>query len=179
MRITFDTVKNAINIEKHGMSLVDAEHIEWDTLWAMTDTRQDYGEVRMIGYALIQSRLHVIVYTDRALSVYAKQINARYKIMLLTTKSGRVVEMPTDEENALIEAGIASDVDTYELSAAEFSQLKHIGRPLAEKTKARITMRIDRDTLNMFKSRAETTGGNYQTLINDALRKYAQQELQP
>ena len=51
--------------------------------------------------------------------------------MLLTTKSGRAVEMPTDEENALIEAGIASDVDTYELSAAEFSQLKHIGRPSA------------------------------------------------
>ncbi len=48
------------------MSLVDAERIEWDTLWAMTDTRQDYGEVRMIGYALIQSRLHVIVYTNRA-----------------------------------------------------------------------------------------------------------------
>ena len=39
--------------------------------------------------------------------------------------------MPTDEENALIEAGIASDVDTYELSAAEFSQLKRIGKPLA------------------------------------------------
>ena len=48
--------------------------------------------------------------------------------------------MPTDEENTLIEAGIASDVDTYELSAAEFSQLKHIGRPLtADSTKARIT----------------------------------------
>jgi hypothetical protein len=60
--------------------------------------------------------------------------------MLLTTKSGRVVEMPTDEENALIEAGIPSDVDTYELSAAEFSQLKHIGKPLAaDSTKARIT----------------------------------------
>jgi len=60
--------------------------------------------------------------------------------MLLTTKSGRVFEMPTDEENALIEAGIASDVDTYELSAAEFSQLKRIGKPLAaDSTKARIT----------------------------------------
>ncbi len=59
--------------------------------------------------------------------------------MLLTTKSGRVVEMPTDEENALIEAGIASDVDTYELSAAEFSQLKRIGKPFnADSTKARI-----------------------------------------
>jgi uncharacterized protein (DUF4415 family) len=46
-------------------------------------------------------------------------------------------------------------------------------------TKARITMRIDRDTLSIFKSRAEMTGDNYQTLINDALRKYAQQELLP
>ena len=98
--------------------------------------------------------------------------------MLLTTKAGRVVEMPTDEENVRIEAGIASDTDTYEVLAADFSKLKRIGRPPAEMTKARITMRIDRDTLNMFKSYAQMTGDNYQTLINDALRKYAQQELQ-
>ena len=65
MNITFDPVKNAINMEKHGLSLAEAEYIEWDTLWAMEDTRQDYGEVRMIGYALIQTRLHAIVYTDR------------------------------------------------------------------------------------------------------------------
>ena len=66
MNITFDPLKNAINIQKHGLSLADAEHIERNTLWAMIDTRQDYGEVRIIGYALIQSRLHAIVYTDRA-----------------------------------------------------------------------------------------------------------------
>ena len=48
--------------------------------------------------------------------------------------------MPTDEENALIEAGIASDADTYKLSAAEFSQLKRVGKPLAaDSTTARIT----------------------------------------
>ena len=35
MNITFDPVKNAINIQKHGLSLADAEHIEWNTLWAM------------------------------------------------------------------------------------------------------------------------------------------------
>ena len=48
--------------------------------------------------------------------------------------------MPTDEEDVLIEAGIASDEDTYEISAVDFSQLKRIGRPLAaDSTKARIT----------------------------------------
>ena len=100
------------------------------------------------------------------LSVYAKQTNARYKIMLLTTKSGRVVEMPTDEEDALINAAIESDSDTYEVSAADFSKLKRIGRPPAEMTKARITMRIDKDTLSIFKSRAEMTGDNYQTFLD-------------
>ena len=40
--------------------------------------------------------------------------------------------------------------------------------------KSRITMRIDNTTLAMFKARAEISGGNYQTLINEALRQFAQ-----
>ncbi len=40
--------------------------------------------------------------------------------------------------------------------------------------KSRITMRVDNDTLAIFKSRAEMTGGNYQTLMNEALRQFAQ-----
>jgi uncharacterized protein (DUF4415 family) len=37
-----------------------------------------------------------------------------------------------------------------------------------------ITMRMDNDPLAIFKARAETTGGNYQTLMNEALRQFAQ-----
>ena len=40
--------------------------------------------------------------------------------------------------------------------------------------KSRITMRVDNDTLAIFKARAEMTGGNYQTLMNEALRQFAQ-----
>ena len=40
--------------------------------------------------------------------------------------------------------------------------------------KARITMRVDNATLAVFKARAEMTGGNYQTLMNEALRQFAQ-----
>jgi uncharacterized protein (DUF4415 family) len=36
--------------------------------------------------------------------------------------------------------------------------------------KSRVTMRLDNDVLAVFKARAEMTGGNYQTLINQALR---------
>ena len=40
--------------------------------------------------------------------------------------------------------------------------------------KSRITIRVDNATLSIFKARAEMTGGNYQTLINEALRQFAQ-----
>ena len=65
MKITFDPTKNAANLVKHGMELADAIHIDWETLLAIPDTRQDYGEVRMIGYAFIATRLHNVVFTER------------------------------------------------------------------------------------------------------------------
>ena len=40
--------------------------------------------------------------------------------------------------------------------------------------KSWITMRVDNDTLAIFKARAEMSGGNYQTLMNEALRQFAQ-----
>lgn len=40
--------------------------------------------------------------------------------------------------------------------------------------KSRITIRVDNDTLAIFKARAEMMGGNYQTLMNEALRQFAQ-----
>jgi uncharacterized protein (DUF4415 family) len=39
--------------------------------------------------------------------------------------------------------------------------------------KPRITMRVDSDVLATFKARAEMIGGNYQTLMNDALKQFA------
>ena len=40
--------------------------------------------------------------------------------------------------------------------------------------KSRITMRVDNTTLAVFKARAEMCGGNYQTMMNMALRQYAE-----
>jgi uncharacterized DUF497 family protein len=42
-----------------------AVQLEWDTLWVKQDGRRNYGEVRMIGYALISDRVYVVVFTDR------------------------------------------------------------------------------------------------------------------
>lgn len=40
--------------------------------------------------------------------------------------------------------------------------------------KSRITIRVDNDTLAIFKARAEMSGDNHQTLMNEALRQVAQ-----
>lgn len=40
--------------------------------------------------------------------------------------------------------------------------------------KTKVTMRIDSKVLAVFKAKAEATGGNYQTMINQALQEYAQ-----
>ena len=42
-------------------------------------------------------------------------------------------------------------------------------------SKTRITIRLDTDVLNWFRQQVhEAGGGNYQTLINEALREYIQ-----
>ncbi|CAB1275748.1 conserved protein of unknown function [Candidatus Nitrosacidococcus tergens] len=38
--------------------------------------------------------------------------------------------------------------------------------------KERITIRIDKSIIAQFKVKAETTGGNYQSLINEVLKQY-------
>jgi uncharacterized protein (DUF4415 family) len=46
--------------------------------------------------------------------------------------------------------------------------------------KTRITIRLDDDLLEWFRAQVhEMGGGNYQTLINSALREYVQQQKEP
>jgi uncharacterized protein (DUF4415 family) len=46
--------------------------------------------------------------------------------------------------------------------------------------KTRITIRLDQDILEWFRTRAHAAGGgNYQTMINDALRAYMNDEVEP
>jgi uncharacterized protein len=65
MDIIFDSDKNNLNIAKHGISLAMACDIEWDYLQAEPDTRHEYGEVRMVGFAPIGERVYCVVFTDR------------------------------------------------------------------------------------------------------------------
>jgi len=51
---------------------------------------------------------------------------------------------------------------------------------LAPKAKTRITIRIDDDILDWFREQVDAAGGgNYQTLINNALREYITHQQEP
>ena len=50
----------------------------------------------------------------------------------------------------------------------------------ASTKKVRITIRLDRDIIDWFRSKVEKQGGgNYQTMLNDALRTYIERQEQP
>ena len=47
-------------------------------------------------------------------------------------------------------------------------------------TKVRITIRLDHDIIDWFRSKVEEQGGgSYQTMLNDALRKHMEHQDQP
>jgi hypothetical protein len=67
IQIEFDPVKDALNIKNHGLSLAAATGIEWDLLVSHTDnTRHDYYEQRMIGFAPIGSEVYCVVFVERS-----------------------------------------------------------------------------------------------------------------
>ena len=62
--------------------------------------------------------------------------------------------IPTDEEDAVITAAALSDPDALPLTEAEWASVKPIlrigGRPKADVTKERITIRLSPDVLAAF-----------------------------
>ena len=62
----------------------------------------------------------------------------------------------------------------------DFSKGKRGAIIKADPNKIRITIRLDGDIIEYFKKQVhDAGGGNYQTLVNDALRNYIQSETEP
>lgn len=91
----------------------------------------------------------------------------------IKTRSGRVLILPTPAEDAAITAAAMSDPDAVPFTDAEWVQVKPLvrrGRPLGSGTKTQITLRLDADVVDKFKS----SGDGWQTRINDALKSWVQ-----
>ena len=65
MNVTFDPVKDATNLAKHGFSLLDAASVEWDAALVWPDMRREYDETRMVGLVPVDDRLFCVVFVDR------------------------------------------------------------------------------------------------------------------
>lgn len=91
----------------------------------------------------------------------------------IKTRSGRVLQLPTPEDEAIITAAANADPDAIPLTDAEWEQVKPLvrrGRPLGSGTKAQVTLRLDVDVLEKFRA----SGDGWQTRINDALKSWVQ-----
>lgn len=88
--------------------------------------------------------------------------------MQIKSKTGRIFEFPSDQEEADINAGISEDSDTRELTDGEFRKLRPLGRPKAEFTKERITIRLSPEVVAKFRA----TGSGWQSRIDKALQEY-------
>ena len=62
----FDPSKDESNLDKHGLSLTDAEDFEWDTAVVRKDVRKQYAEPRFEATGYIGDRLHVMIFCLRA-----------------------------------------------------------------------------------------------------------------
>jgi uncharacterized DUF497 family protein len=65
MEITADPAKDATNLAKHGLSLLEAEAFDWDVAMIFPDSRRDYGEARMVALIPSKGRLFFVVFVDR------------------------------------------------------------------------------------------------------------------
>jgi uncharacterized protein (DUF4415 family) len=97
-----------------------------------------------------------------------KKQYGRFQIGKPISRNGGVMKSSSDNFHNKLKGFNFAD-------AKPVSETPHLAKLQAQSgNKVRITMRVDSDVLAIFKSRAEKVGGNYQTLMNDALKQFAQ-----
>ena len=65
MRISYDPVKRQKTLDERGLDFDDAPAVFAGLTFEVEDTRQDYGETRIICFGYLAGRLVVIGYTPR------------------------------------------------------------------------------------------------------------------
>lgn len=65
MQIAFDPVKDATNLDKHGVSLALAVELDWDVALVWVDERFVYNEARRIALAPMTGVLYYVAFVDR------------------------------------------------------------------------------------------------------------------
>ena len=65
MKIEFDPHKSTKNVKERGLPFERAADLDWDSAIIVPDDRNDYGEERLLAFARMQGRLHVVCFSIR------------------------------------------------------------------------------------------------------------------
>ena len=65
MKITFDPRKRDAALSERGLNFEDTAGVFAGTTLELEDTREDYGETRMICFGTLEGRMVVVGYTPR------------------------------------------------------------------------------------------------------------------
>lgn len=80
MRIEFDPAKSTSKWRKYGLSLDEAELLDWDAAIYRLDQRSFYAEWRALVMAPLAGRLHIAIFTERCgvlRTISLRKANAR------------------------------------------------------------------------------------------------------
>jgi uncharacterized protein (DUF4415 family) len=191
MRFEWDEAKRVANVAKHGVDFTVIVDFEWETALVRPDTREDYGELREVALGLIGARLHAVVFTEHG-EVCARQrrkkqgfmpkvIDERARARSCARASLRTVSV---KEDAAIRAAAKGDPDNPEWTAKDFRRSRWLahakpgfaeaaaqlrGRPRLEHPKVQVTLRLDADVIEAFRSE----GKGWQSRINEVLSRAA------
>lgn len=66
MRFEWDEQKRKANIRKHGFDFKDAPKVFHLPMLVALDDREDYSEDRYVGIGILNTRVVIVVYTERA-----------------------------------------------------------------------------------------------------------------
>ncbi len=158
MEIAFDPDKDAINRRQHGLSLADAERMDFDTALYAADDRYDYGEQRIQALGLIDGRLPMLVFTMRGVVLRAislRKANGREGSMSIERDPPPA---DVDENPAWTEADFARAKPFKEGFPVPYQAWKNrVGRPPVQSPKVHIGFRLAADVVDGVRATAKDT----------------------
>jgi uncharacterized protein (DUF4415 family) len=138
------------------VKMIYDQAIEWSSVWCAPGDHKDFGELREIGYAVIDYRLYCVMVTQHGETFGV--------ISLVTSTIGRLTaakKQPqlignTPEKEAAIAHGIATDPDRFEPIDEEFAEMKRRGGlPRLAHPKVAVAVRYDAEKVERFKAGAK------------------------
>ena len=64
MIITYDSRKNLLNIQERSLDFNQVSNLDWHSALVTVDNRKAYEETRYIASAMLNQRLHILVFCE-------------------------------------------------------------------------------------------------------------------